>query len=322
MSGLDAAERATALADRSNLGRLMATGPDLLGLLHRLSTGDVQSLLPGEGRPTVLTSAKGRIVDRLSVHHFGAEGVLLVAGPEGAAGVLAHLARYTFAESTGLSDITASTFAFALFGPSWEASAAAAGIPMLSPYGASSCALAGVRVLVARTNGFDDQGLLVIGPRGSDEPVLAALSQAAASQGGAKVGPEALESWRILKGLPAHGHELTEDHNPLEAGLRDAISFTKGCYVGQEVVARLNTYAKVSRRLVRLELSPGVPVPELGAAVVLRGAVVGRVTSAIRPPGRAAPVALAYVKSREIGDATSVAVDLGGVPHDATIVRL
>ena len=63
---------------------------------------------------------------------------------------------------------------------------------------------------------------------------------------------EELERWRIAAGLPAAGHELTEDWNPLEAGLWDHVSFTKGCYVGQEVVARLRTYDKVSREIVRL----------------------------------------------------------------------
>ena len=120
----------------------------------------------------MLTNPKGRIVERLSVHHFGEEGVLLVAGPEAAPRVLAHLARFTFAEITGLSDITASTFAFALLGPRWAQSTRAAGVPDLPPFGASSCAIAGVRVRVARTNGFDDQGLLVIGPRADDAPVL------------------------------------------------------------------------------------------------------------------------------------------------------
>jgi glycine cleavage system aminomethyltransferase T len=163
VTGLDAAEGACALADRSDLGRLLGTGPDLLALLHRLSTGDVRDLRPGEGRPTVLTSAKGRIVERLSVHHLGEAGVLLVAGPQAAPRVAAHLRKFTFAEKTGLTDETAATFALALLGPRWVAAAEAAGIPPLSPYGVASCEVAGVRVHAARANGFDAEGVLVIG---------------------------------------------------------------------------------------------------------------------------------------------------------------
>lgn len=322
MNGLDAAERACAVADRSDLARLMAAGPDLLALLHRLSTGDVKALRPGEGRPTVLTNAKGRIVERLFVHHFGDDGVLLVAGPDAAARVLAHLAKFTFVENTGMSDVTASTFALALFGPRWAESAEAVGIPALTAYGAVKLTIAGVAVHVARTNGFDAEGVLVIGPRERVDLVRAALVEAAAVVGGTAVGPETLESWRILTGLPSSGHELTEEHNPLEAGLRDAISFTKGCYVGQEVVARLNTYDKVSRVLLRLVLEPGAPVPQAGSPVVLGGVAIGAVTSAVHPPGRAAPLALAYLKSREVPPSvTHVSVEVGGTLHNATIVR-
>lgn len=322
MSGLDLASRASAVADRTELGRLIGTGPDLLALLHRLSTGDVEDLRAGEGRETVLTNAKGRIVERLFVHHLGDDGVLLVAGPGGAGRVLAHLARFTFAEKTGLTDVTDSTFAFALFGPQWEETARALGIPPLAPFGACGCRVADTAVHVARTNGFTSDGILVTGPRSDAAPVRAALVEAAESFGGGAIDAETSEAWRILLGLPAANHELTEDHNPLEAGLKGAISFTKGCYVGQEVVARLNTYDKVSRSLIRLSLEAGVPVPALGAAVVHGGKRIGAVTSAVLPPGSPAAVVLAYVKSRELpAQATPLGIDDGGQLRRATPIR-
>jgi folate-binding protein YgfZ len=323
VSGLEAAEATCAIADRSDLGRLVATGPDLLGLLHRLSTGDVKDLRPGEGRQTVVTDAKGRIVERLFVHHLGDDGVLLVAGPGGASRVQAHLQKFTFAEKTGVSDVTPTTFGMAILGPRWATVARMAGIPDLAPYGSSAMLLAGARVHVARTNGFNAEGVLVVGPRDAVEPIRAALREAAASQGGGVIGANELEAWRILSGFPAPGHELTGEHNPLEAGLRDAVSFSKGCYVGQEVVARLNTYGKVSRTLVLLQLEPDAPVPAPGAAILHAGATIGAVTSSVRPPGRPAPVALAYVKSRELSaGVTRLAVDDGGTPLNATFVRV
>jgi folate-binding protein YgfZ len=261
-------------------------------------------------------------VERLSVHHLGADGVLLVAGPGAAERVHAHLRKFTFAEDTGLTDVSAATFAFALLGPSWAQSAQAAGIPDLAPYGASPCAIAGASLHVVRTNGYDGDGALVIGAREHSDAVLATLVGAVEAAGGAFITAETLEAWRILQGLPAQGHELTEDHNPLEAGLKDAVSFSKGCYVGQEVVARLNTYGKVSRSLVRLLLPSGAPVPAVGASVLLGGAVVGTVTSAILPPGRSEPAALAYVKTREVeGTALPVEIDAAGGRQPAVIVR-
>ena len=322
MNGQDAVSASCAVADRSDLGRLIATGPDLLSLLHRLSTGDVKDLRPGQGRETVVTNAKGRIVERLFVHHLGDDGVLLVAGPGGAPRVQAHLQKFTFAENTGLSDVTAATFAFALLGPRWTEAALAVAIPELAPYGSASCTLAGVRVHAARTNGFDANGVLLIGPREEAPRVRDTLVDAATRFGGGAIEAEVLEAWRIRNGLPAPGCELTEDHNPLEAGLHDAVSFTKGCYVGQEVVARLNTYGKVSRTLVVLEFESGTSIPALGAAIVHGGSAVGAVTSATLPPGQLCPVALAYVKTREItADVTDITVDDGGTLRSAKRIR-
>mgnify|MGYP001446469916 CR=1 FL=1 len=300
MSVVAPALRAPAVADRTDLGRLIGTGPDLLGLLHRLSTGDVQDLRAGEGKETVLTNAKGRIVERLFVHHLGDDGVLIVAGQGGAERVLAHLARFTFAEKTGLSDVTDETFAFALFGARWEEASRALGIPELAPFGTSALGIAGTPVHASRTNGFTSDGVLLTGPRGDAGRVFAALVEAAGSLGGGAIDAQTLEAWRVGEGLPSANHELTEGHNPLEAGLTGAISFTKGCYVGQEVVARLNTYDKVSLSLIRLELEAGAPVPALGSAIVHEGKRIGEVTSAVLPPGRLAVVALAYIKSREL----------------------
>jgi folate-binding protein YgfZ len=322
VSGLDAALRACAVADRSSLARLIGTGPDLLGLLHRLSTGDVKDLRPGEGRETVVTNAKGRIVERLFVHHLGDDGVLLVGGPGGATRILDHLKRFTFAERTGLSDVTASTFALALVGPRWSETARAAGLPDLPPFGCAPSSIGGARIHAARTNGFDAEGALVVGRRDDAPAVLAVLLARATASGGGAINDDAFEAWRILQGLPASGHELTEEHNPLEAGLRSAVSFTKGCYVGQEVVARLNTYGKVARALVRLELDPGSPVPAVGDAIVGEGGVVGAVTSAALPPGGGHPVALGYVKSRDVGPGvTTLSIDHAGALRNASLVR-
>jgi folate-binding protein YgfZ len=322
VTGLDAADASCAIADRSDLGRLIATGPDFLGLLHRLSTGDVKDLRPGQGRGTVITNAKGRIVERVFVHHLGGDGVLVVAGPEGAPRVEGHLKKFTFAENTGLSDVTAATFAFALLGPRWSDAAIAAGIPELAPYESAACTLAGARVHAVRSNGFDANGVMVIGPRGDASLVRDVLVDAAARVGGVEIGAEALEAWRIANGFPASGSELTEDHNPLEAGLRDAVSFTKGCYVGQEVVARLNTYGKVSRALVVLEFEPGVPVPAPGSAILNSGTTIGAVTSAVLPPGRASAVAIGYVKTRELAaGVTELAVDNDGSLFTAKRIR-
>jgi folate-binding protein YgfZ len=285
-----------------------------------LSTADVKNLQPGQGCSTVVTNAKGRIVERLSVHHQGEDGVLLIAGEDGAARTLAHLAKYTFSETTGLSDVTAATYAYVLIGPRWPD--AARTVQIRSSRRTASCrARSRDSALTPRGRTvFGADGILVTGPLKGRDSVSRELMDAATAEGGGEIDAQGLEAWRILKCLPSSGHELTEEHNPLEAGLRDAVSFTKGCYVGQEVVARLNTYDKVARTLVRLDLEPGAPAPSRGAAVLHDGREVGAVTSAIHPTGRAGAVALAYVKSRAIPAGTTVVgIADAGTTRTATI---
>lgn len=281
------------LADLTGFTRLRASGPDLLGLLHRLSTQDLKDLAIGTGAPTVLTSAKGRIVERLFVHRAAGNDVWLCAGPGAAERVLAHLKKYTFAEQTGLSDATASTAQLAMLG------GAVPGLPDPGPWGVVATTFAGIEVVVLGQDGFTSQGRSIV-CAAADRPALDVL--------GPTIDPEALEAWRVRLGYPAPGRELTEDWNPLEAGLRDHVSFTKGCYVGQEVVARLNTYDKVSRRLVTFELDPGASVPSAGTDVLHQGTRVGTVTSAARCPESGRPVVMGYVKWRDLPEGAVLAV--------------
>jgi folate-binding protein YgfZ len=276
-------------ADLSDLARLRATGADILDLLHRLSTQDLKSLAVGEGRPTVLTSPKGRIVERLFVHRIAEREVLIVGGAGREQAILEHLRRYTFREETGLSGVTSETAQIATLGAGLPPP-----LPDPGPWGARAAEIDGAAVTVLGHDGFTPAGRSLVTSAARRDVVVRLLAAA-----GTEVGASALETWRVLEGLPACGAELTEDANPLEAGLRDHVSFTKGCYVGQEVVARLNTYDKVSRRLVGLEVE-GDRVPERGAAVLVSGQPVGAVTSSVALPGQGRVVALAYAKLRAL----------------------
>jgi folate-binding protein YgfZ len=313
-AALRAARTACALADRSDLARLSADGPDFLDLLHRLSTGDVRDLAAGRGAATVLTTPKGRILDRLFVHRVREDRVLAVGGPGRGAVVAAHLARFTFAERTGLSDATAATAHWALVGPAARDAAMGMGLPAPDPLGAVEADWVGVRATVLGEDGSSAEGLSIVVAR---EDAPAALSGLLAL-GLPELDAEALEAWRILRGLPGPA-ELDEERNPLEAGLWDAVSFTKGCYVGQEVVARLRTYDKVVRSRVTLAMPPGAPLPPRGAAVHEGERAVGSVTSAAAPPGEPGPVAMAYVRreAAQAGRRLRVATESGTV--EATV---
>jgi folate-binding protein YgfZ len=293
---LRAAVEACALAERSDLGRVRATGADVLDLLHRLSTKAVRDLVPGTGSSTVLTTSKGRIVERLFVHRLGPEGVLLVTGPGGASGAIAHLDRYTFSEQTGLEDVTGSWCQLALVGPRAAQALRAAGISVPPPAGSASDEAAGIALHVLGEDGDSVAGFSVVTDARHAARLWTLLEDAVARAGGGPAGELALEAWRVLRGLGRRGRELTEEHNPLEAGLWDAVDFDKGCYVGQEVVARLRTYDKVARAVKGFVLPPGAEVPSPGTPIFDGSRRVGEVTSALVPPGRLCPVVLGYVK--------------------------
>jgi len=288
------------LVERSTLGRVLSRGRGLLELLHRLSTHAVVGLEGGEGRPTVLTTPKGRIVARLFVHHLGDSGVLLVGGPGSAQRIIEHLDKYTFSEETALSDVTAETCQLALVGPMAAEALDAAGFPRPEPYHALRQSFEGTPIDVLGQDGLTGDGFSIVAPAPSGGALWRALFLAVTKIDGRPAGEEAMEAYRILRGIPGPDTELNEDHNPLEAGLWDAVSFDKGCYVGQEVVARLNTYDKVSRALMGLELPENAAVPAAGTPLYRDERDVGRISSATLPPGHDRPVALAYVTRRAV----------------------
>lgn len=308
---LQAALHRCVLFDRSGLGRLVARGADILDLLHRLSTADLKGLKSGEGRPTVLTTGKGRIVSRLFVQHLGEDGVFLGCGEGEAQAVNEHLTRFTFAEKTELSDQTGSTFQFALSGPRAGA-----------VYEDRAGLIAEPSVHWLAQDGLSTAGYSVVGPKGSAEPIWEALVAAVGRHGGLPAGSRTAEAWRILRGIPAAGHELTLDHNPLEAGLLEAVSFDKGCYVGQEVVARLQNYDKIARGIRGVRFEPEAAVPLPGARLFADGREVGKLTSVTLPADRDHAIGLAYVKRTAGEDPLSLSLDSADAPRSAHSVPL
>lgn len=315
---LDAALHRVALTDRSGLGRIRGSGRDTLDLLHRLTTADLKPLRAGAGLPAVLTSPKGRIVARIFVHPQEGGDILLVGGNGVGPRVATHLRRFILREDVTLADETATTRMLALVGPLASRAAGTAGLSLPSRFGSTEATLEGFPVIVLGHDGSSPDGISVVFPPEAERAIRELLLRTVQGAGGSEAGTEAIEAWRVLRGLPEEGAELTEEHNPLEAGLWEAVSFTKGCYVGQEVVARLNTYDKVARSLAGLRFPPGTPPPSPGAIVTWEGRAVGTVTSSVVPPGWESPVALAYLKRDVPENAVTLLVGSGEATVTAT----
>lgn len=264
---------------RSGDGCLKATGDDALDLLNRLSTNKVDHLKPGHWAPTVLTTDRGRIVDLLSVVHAG-EYILLITSPGQQQPVIDWLDKYTIMENLEVTDLSASTAIIALAG------AALLDLDPEEPdylpgrqYPAPAASIGGCDVITVSRPLGNLPCRLLLTPSAAAPTLTAALTNA----GAVAVGPDEWDALRIAAGAPAFGPEMGEPYNPLEAGLIGAIDFTKGCYIGQEVIARLDSYDKVQKRLTALSFTPDSNAAP-GASLTHDGRTAGTVTSLYRTP--------------------------------------
>lgn len=288
-------------------GRLRVTGRDRQAFLQNMTTNDVRDLAPGRGQPSVLVNQRAAILDWLGLY-AEAEAYLLITGPGRGEADREWLDRYVFSEDVAVEDLTGDTCLFYVTGG--EADAAVRAIaPDAGPFALAAGRLDGHAVQVLGTHGLEGPGYYLLAPAGAAVALAAWLE----SQGKA-LSDEDAARWRLEAGIPAFGPELNEQHTPWEARLDDSISLHKGCYLGQEVVARLHAYHKVPRYLVGLTL-PQVPEPD--ATLYAGEQAVGTVTSACATADGA--IALAYVKASSAEPGTPLAVAHGGERLPATV---
>lgn len=304
---------AAGVTDRSHQGRLHLTGPDGLDLLHRVTTNALLDMEPLQGKATLLLTNKGRIIDLVFVLRLP-DRLLLITGPGCAQKVHDGIARYIITEDCALEDATGRTAQLRIVGPRSSAAmrdTLGADPLSLAKYRFMSIAWRGETVLVG--GAVPLMGLPSYHVFGSNE-VVRGIWRALTAQGVAPVGVQAYEALHIETGLPASNTEFMEDYNPLEAGAVSLVSFTKGCYVGQEIVARLNTYKKVRRTVVQFRFPRGAAVPR-GARVLRDGRDIGLVTNPARHPERDETLAVGFVALAEAqaGLAVSAATDTGPV---------
>lgn len=291
------------LVERSHLGRLKVTGADALDLLDRLSTNKLQDMLVGELEGTVLTTNKGRIIDLLFVVKQE-DHLLVITGPETRQRVAEWIDFYTFIEDVEVQDITESTAMLSVAGRKVKDT-----FPQLSDLplsDAAHIAICGKEVLALHTEMSGIVGYDFIVPIAD----AAALREALVDAGAVPVGSHATELVRIGYGVAEYGGELHEDYNPLEADLKDYISFNKGCYIGQEVVARLNTYDKVQKHLMCLSLEAGNEIAP-PSPLMHEDRQVGTLTSAVGSIDGDRIQGLGYVRKAHAKEGTRLLTESG-----------
>lgn len=292
-----------------------------------LLTNDVAGLPPGRSLYTFLLTPKGRPVAELRALVLAPDELLLDLPAACAEGALEHLGTYLPPRLVRF-ELDPDTLRLSLVGPrSAEAAAALPGRDPEELRRLDPLAIAGA----GEPRGGEDTGTLLVarepveGP-GHDLYVPAAdaaavwrrLADAAAAAGGRPAGAEPYEIWRVERGLPVYGREIGPDCLPQETGQESrAIDYESGCYVGQEVVARIHFRGKVNRRLAGLRF-PSAPPPagaELFRGERSRGTVTSPVTSPVH-----GPIALGYVR-REVEEGERLALSSGGA-SEAEVVPL
>ncbi len=296
--------KGVAVMDLSIIGRLKMTGADALDLLHRLCTQDIKHLKPGEGRGAVLTNEKGRILDVINVHVFPDHLFLFTTvGVQGK--TMAWIEKYTITEDVQTADITAETGQISFAGArAGELAVALAGPEIASlprcHHRALNVGGPEAFIIIGGTFGGGASYNIVLRQRKDTPKALDYLLAKGEIFGADLVGPRVRNVLRIEAGAPMPNKDYDENFNPLEAGFQHHISFSKGCYIGQEVIARLDTYQKVQRHLVGLYLPEEEP-PQNGDKLFAGERQTGVITSSAYSPSLSKQIALAYVRT---GDAT------------------
>ncbi len=311
----DAARTAVVVFDRADRGWLSVAGGDRASFLHALFTNDIAALTAGRGCYTAYLTPQGRMISDFVAYELG-DHMLLGLDQSLAPAMAARLDQLIFTEDVQVTDATGTFGSVVLVGPAAARAAAslaegltADNLQALPDHGHQVGRFAGEASIVLRVTDLGEPGF---------ELVVAAAQRAALDAAVAERrlprGDEALaEMLRIEGAVPKFLRDMDTETIPLEAGIESrAISMTKGCYVGQEVIVRVlhRGHGRVAERLVTLELEGG-EVPAVGAEVHADGRRVGRVTSSTMSIALGRPIALAYVHRDFIAPGTNVQV--GGV---------
>ncbi len=300
-AAIAAAAQGVALYDRSHWGRIQVSDRDRLSFLHNQTTNDLNRLQTGQGCETVLLNSTARTLDLFSVYVVE-DHLLVLTSPQARSSSLTWLDRYIFfGDKVQLTDVTDQTRCFSLTGPGSAALLQELGVKDL-PQALDDhreVTLAGASIQLACGSGLSRMGYTIIAAADS-----AALWDVLRAAGAIPLGEGAWEQLRIRDGRPMPGAELTEDYNPLEAGLWHTISFNKGCYIGQETIARLNTYNGVKQQLWGFQLSQ--PCAS-GTLILIEDQKVGVLTS-VSADGQ---FGLGYLKAKAGGEGTQAQVGTG-----------
>ena len=304
------------LADRAVLE---VTGSDSVEWLQGMLSNDVQDLKPGTGVPAAVLNIQGKILADVLVLRTD-NGFLVMLDKPLASEVVEHLNRYLIADEVEIADLSAEFSVVSIQGP--EAGARLAGVLGLDGLPAeklshAEVAHAGGRLRVIQASHTGEPGFDLMVPKDH----LQDLAELPAARAIPWIGIRARETLRIEAGIPRYGVDMDADTLLLETCLDDAVSFTKGCYLGQETVERIHSRGHVNRKLTGFKVERA-EVPDAGDSVLDGDRAIGRVTSAVASPRFGCPIALGYLHRDYLEPGTVVALEHHGRAVHAAVQAL
>ena len=285
------------ITDLSHRGKLRLSGKDHLKFLQGMLTNDVLKLEPGSGMYSALLTVKGRMVSDMRVYKEE-DSVLLELEPGLNLKVAELLKKYRLSYKADIDDISDAYGLFSINGP--QANELLFGALDIAPgemeqHDHLRAVFNGLDVMVVKRKRTPVEGYDLYVSAEHASTLWQALTDAEGGAGITPVGLRAMETLRVEAGIPVYGIDMDESNIPIEAGIWDALNFEKGCYVGQEVVARIKWRGHVNWHLTGF-LIEGDRVPSPGDELFANEKKVGRVTSSAHSPAMGTPIALGYIR--------------------------
>ena len=327
----DIVRKGVGIADTSHRGKLKVSGVDRAPYLQGLVTNDMLSVEDGVGMSCAILTPKGKMQSYFRVLGIG-DTFILDLDSEATDKTYHLLKRYLlYGIKAKLEDVTDVYGHLAIHGPQAETlldNACDEGLPPLTVPHCTTVSIASHPVVIEKTDEYGEIGYELLVPLDRITSVWEHMWTTATSHHihpfGA-VGSEALEILRIETGIPRQGRELTDEVFPAEAWLDEkTVSLSKGCYMGQETVARIDTYGGVKRRLAGVTFH-GSSLPERGTELLGNdddARAAGRITSAVYSPSRKHVIGLAYLRKQYLDPGTTLTMTINGETQHATVASL
>lgn len=319
-----AVRSAVGLIDLSHRGFLQFTGPDRLSFLQGMLSNDLRVLKPFDGAYATILTQQGKVIADVRVL-CAMNSFYLDLWENLREKVLAHLNRYLIADEVEIADRSLEYAMISLQGPRAEGlirqiMTSTVELPARLKQHAM-VDIDGAAVCVVCDSHTGEAGFDLIVPLPAFTKIARKLTDAGQSYSAAWVGENAQDILRVEAGIPRYGSDFTEDNLLLEVGLDDAVSFTKGCYLGQEVVERIRSRGHVNRRLCGL-LIDGETAAAPGSVIEVAGKPVGAVTSSVVSPQLKQPIALGYLNKDAWTPGDEVSLRSGPSSSRATVAPL